>query len=66
MIQRVGKNFLALYARAIIVEIGMIGKFFENAKPFVKPSPILNPVNEPGPMLIAKASILSNDSPRMP
>ena len=61
MIPRVGKNFLELYASAIIVEIGMIGKFFENAKPFVKLNPILKPVNEPGPMLTANASILLNE-----
>jgi hypothetical protein len=61
MIPSVGKNFLVLYANAIIVDTGMIGNFFENAKPFVKLNPILKPVNEPGPILTAKASILLNE-----
>ena len=35
----------------------MIGNPFEYAIPLQKPRPILKPVNEPGPMLTANASI---------
>ena len=36
-----------------------MGRPFENARPLAKLNPIRKPVNEPGPMLTAIASILS-------
>ena len=39
---------------------GTIGKLLEKARPFANPNPTRSPVKEPGPMLIAIASISSN------
>ena len=56
---------LTLFAMTSRVGTVTIGFFNANAMPFTTVTPIRSPVNEPGPMLIAKQSISLSLSPEL-